>query len=92
MKKNQRLPNGTTHRSKYHLQILGFEWTYNYIKKLHSFVQTINSRVNRVTKLALNKVTQKHVPALVSVIENNSTKMVQKPMFYVGDYVRIAKN
>ena len=70
---------------------LEFEWTYSYIEKLQSFVQTINSRVNRVTKLAPNKVTRKHVPALVSLIANSSSKLVQKPKFYVGDYVRIAK-
>ena len=61
------------------------------LKKLQSFVQTINSRVNRVTKLAPNKVTRKHVPALVSLIANSSSKFLQKPKFYVGDYVRIAK-
>ena len=70
---------------------LEFEWTYSYIEKLQSFVQTINLRVNRVTKLAPNKVTRKHVPALVSLIANSSSKLVQKPKFYVGDYVRIAK-
>ena len=70
---------------------LEFEWTYSYIEKFQSFVQTINSRVNRVTKLAPNKVTRKHVPALVSLIANSSSKLVQKPKFYVGDYVRIAK-
>ena len=70
---------------------LEFECTYSYIEKLQSFVQTINSRVNRVTKLTLNKVTRKHVPALVSLIANSSSKLVQKPKFYVGDYVRIAK-
>ena len=58
---------------------LELEWTYSYIDKLQSFVQTINSRVNRITKLAPNRVTRKHV------------KFVQKPKFYVGDYVRIAK-
>ena len=47
--------------------------------------------MNRVTKLAPNEVTQKHVPALVSIIANSSTKFVQKQNFYVGDYVRIAK-
>ena len=61
---------------------LEFEWTYSYIEKLQSFVQTINSRVIRVTK---------HVPALVSLIANSSSKLVQKPKFYVGDNVRIAK-
>ena len=68
-----------------------FESTCSYIAKLQNFVQTINSRVNRGTKLAPNKVTRKHVPALVSLIANSSSKLVQKPKFYVGDCVRIAK-
>ena len=59
--------------------------------KLQSFVQTINSRVDRLTKLFSNKVTRKHVPALVSLIANSSSKLVEKPKLYVGDYVRIAK-
>ena len=29
--------------------------------------------------------------ALVSIIANSSIKLVQKPKFYIGDYVRIAK-
>ena len=41
--------------------------------------------------MAPNKVTRKHLPALVSLIANSSSKLVQKPKFYVGDYVRIAK-
>ena len=35
------------------------KWTYSYTNQLQSFVQNINSRVNRVTKMAPNKVTQK---------------------------------
>ena len=70
---------------------LEFEWTYSYIEKLQSFVQTVNSRVNRVTKLAPKKVTGKHVPPTVSLIANSSSKLVQKPKLYVGDYVQIAK-
>ena len=68
-----------------------FEWTYSYIDKLQSFAQTINSRVNRVTKLAPNKVTRKHVPTLISLVANSSSKLVQKAKFYVGDYVQIVK-
>ena len=64
---------------------LKFEWTYSYFEKLQSFGQTINSRVNRVTKMTPIKVTRKHVPALVSLIANSSSKLVQKPKFYVGD-------
>ena len=43
------------------------KWTYSYINNLDQFVKTINSRVNRVTKLAPNKVTKKDVPRLVSL-------------------------
>ena len=37
------------------------KWTHSYINQLQSFIQTINSRVNSVTKLAPNKVTKKDV-------------------------------
>ena len=47
---------------------LEHKWTYHYINKLSQFVDTINSRVNRVTKLAPNKVSKKHVPQLRSLI------------------------
>ena len=63
-----------------------------YFEKLQSFVQTINSLVNRETKLAPNTVTRNYLPALLSTIANSSTKMVQKPKFHVCDYVPIAKN
>ena len=52
-------------------------------------MNTINSRVNRVTKLAPNKVTKKHVPRLVSL--SAQTTILQKSKFYVGDFVRIVK-
>ena len=45
---------------------LDFEWIYSYNEKLQGFVQTISSRVNKVTILAPDKVTRKHLPALVS--------------------------
>ena len=67
------------------------KWTYSYINQLQSFVQTINSRVNRVTKMAPNKVTKKDVPYLISLIFNTSAKLVRRPKFYVGDFVRISK-
>ena len=35
------------------------KWTYSYIDQLDQFVETINSRVNRVTRIAPNKVTKK---------------------------------
>ena len=49
-------------------EYLKFEWTNCYIEKPQSFVQTINSRVTRVTKLAPTMATRKHVPVLVSII------------------------
>ena len=65
------------------------KWTYSYIDQLDQFVKTINSRVNRVTKLAPNKVTKKDLPRLMCFITQTST--TQKPKFYVGDFVRIVK-
>ena len=65
------------------------KWTYSYIDKLEDFVKTINSRVNRITKLAPNKDTKKDVPWLVSL--SAETTVSQKPRFFVGDFVRIVK-
>ena len=67
------------------------KWTYSYINQLQSFVQTINSRVNRLTKMAPNKVTKKDVPYLISLTFNTSAKLVCRPKFYVGDFVRTSK-
>ena len=65
-------------------------WTYFYIDQLDQFVNTSSSRViSRVTKLAPNKVTKNEVSVLVSLIAQRST--TQKPMIYVGDFVRIVK-
>ena len=50
-------------------------------------MNTINSRVNRVTKIAPNKVTKEDVPRLVSL--SAQTSILQKLKFYVGDFVRI---
>ena len=61
------------------------------MKKLQQFVETILSGMNRVTKLAPNKVTRKHVAALVSLIENCSSKLVKQQKFYLDDLVLIAK-
>ena len=44
------------------------KWSYGYINELQCFVNTINSRINRVTGLAPNKVSAKHVTNLVSQI------------------------
>ena len=58
--------------------------TYSYINQLQSFLQTINSRVNRVTKLAPNNVTKKDVPYLISLVFDASTKLVCRPNFTLG--------
>ena len=51
------------------------KWTWNYIKQLPSFVNIINSRVNRVKKLAPNKIFKKHKPFLISIaLDNNKYK------------------
>ena len=52
------------------------------------FVNTLNSRVNRVTQLARNKTFKKHEPFLISLAI--STKKC-KPKYEEGDLVRIAK-
>ena len=67
------------------------KWSYGYINELQSFVNTINSRINRVTGLAPNKVSAKHVTNLVSQIAQQSSKLVRKPSLKPGDKVRIAK-
>ena len=67
------------------------KWKNSYVNQLQSFVQTIYSRVNRVTKLAPNKETKKDVLYLISLIFDASTKLVRRPKFYVGDFVRISK-
>ena len=63
-------------------------WTYTYVNDLPDFVKTINSRVNRVMKLAPNKVTKKDVAHLVSLTNTNRS---QRSRYSVGDLVRIAK-
>ena len=65
------------------------KWTYSYINNLDQFVKTISTRVNRITKLAPNKVTKKDVPRLVSLTVE--TRRSQKSKLYVGDFVRIVK-
>ena len=65
------------------------KWTWTYIEDLPQFVNTINSRVNRVTHLAPNKVFKKHKPFLISLAINTSE---YKPKYEKGDLVRIAKH
>ena len=52
------------------------------------FVNTINSRVNRVTQLAVNKTFKNHEPFLISLAINTKN---YKPKYEEGDLVRIAK-
>ena len=65
------------------------KWTYSYIDKLDQFVNTISSRVNRVTKFAANKITKKDAPRLVSL--SAQTIILQKPKFHNVDFIRIVK-
>ena len=65
------------------------KWTYSYIDKLDQFVNTINSRVNRVTKLAPNKVTKKDVPRLVSLSAQTSIR--QNPSFISETLLELSK-
>ena len=67
------------------------KWTYSHISQLKNFVQTINSRINRVTKIAQNKVTKKDVPYLLSLNAIASEKLVSRHKFRIGDFVRISK-
>ena len=66
-------------------------WPYQYIKKLHDFVDIMNSRVNRVTGLAPKKVSDKDVPRLICLVSNKSTKQLRVPKFKAGDLVRVSK-
>ena len=59
-----------------HYKYLEENWTYSYIDKLPDFVNTVNSRTNRVTKLASIEVTKKDVPRLIlSRVERLSNKI-----------------
>ena len=52
---------------------------------------TINSRVNRLTGLAPNKILKRHVPKIISLQAEQSRKLVRKPRYKIGNRVRIAK-
>ena len=67
------------------------KWSYHYGNELQSFVQTINSRVNRMTDLAPNKISKRHVPKLTSLQAEQTRKLVRKPKYKIGNRVRIAK-
>ena len=84
MKQSQRTLKGTLGRSKtLFTNLVEHKWTYHYINKLSQFVETINSRVNRVTELAPNKVTKNTYLCY--------DLLLTKPRFEVRDTVRIAK-
>ena len=61
-----------------------------FIHLLKKFVQTINSHINRSTKVAPNKVTKKDVPHLLSFNAIASEKLVRRPKFRIGGFVRIS--
>ena len=60
----------------------------NTLKKLQSFVGTINFRVNRTTKLAPSKVTWRQFLKLAAEEWN---LLLNKPRFNVGDKVASKK-
>lgn len=62
--------------------------TSRYIDQLDKFVSIINTRVNRMTKLAPKTVSQKDVPYLVSLCNTNPP---QRPKFKIGDQVRVRR-
>ena len=82
-KPSRHLLRGIFDHSKTSLTNTWRTWTYN--KELLQFVNTINSRVNRV---APNKIFKKHEPFLISLAI--STKNY-KPKYDEEDLVRIAK-
>jgi len=65
------------------------KWSYTYLPHLQDFVRTINTRVNRVTKLAPAKVTKKHTAHLISL--TSGVNQLRKAKLKVGETVRIAK-
>lgn len=68
---------------------LEHKWTWIYLPKLQDFVKTINTRVNRVTKLAPAKVTKKDVPFLISLTVPKTR--IKKPKYNIGQVVRISQ-
>ena len=67
------------------------KWSYGYLDELQSFVNTNNSRINRVTGLAPNKISAKHVINQFSQIAQQSSKLARKRSLKHADKVRIAK-
>ena len=64
------------------------KWSYHY---MNEFVQTINSRVKRMTDLAPNKISKRHVPKGISLQAEQSRMLVRKPRYKIGNRIRIAK-
>ena len=62
--------------------------TDTYVENLQQFVDVINSRVNRVTKLATKEVRKCDVPYLIS-LQNTNTPL--RPKFHIGQQVRIKR-
>ena len=91
MKRSRHLRSAIFDLSKTSSANIKNKWSYRYVNELQSFVNTINSRTNRVTGLASNKVSVKHVTNLVSQIVQQSSKLVRTPNLKPGDKVRIAK-
>ena len=58
--------------------------THRYIKKLQSFVKTMNSRENRSIEMAPKNVTNRDALRII----NQSRRKNERPSFIVGDYVR----
>ena len=56
------------------------KWIYSYIDKLQNFVNAINSRTNH-----------KNIVLELISIAKQSLKLVRRPKFCVGEYVRLAK-
>ena len=89
-KPSRHLQRGTFARLKTSFTNIWKKSGLGHISKIYpQFVNTINSRVNRVTHLAPNKVFKKHEPILISLAVN-TTKY--KPKYEKGDLFRIAKH
>ena len=71
-KPSRHLQRGTFDRLKTSFTNIWKKSGLGHILKIYPFVNTINSRVNRVTHLAPNKVFKKHEPILISLAINTT--------------------
>ena len=85
---NQLLLNATSARSKQSFSSIYMNCTDKCIDSLQHFVYIINSRVNRVTKLAPNQVKKTDEAFLITLQNCN---ILQKPKFKIGQHVRIRR-